>query len=205
MLVLVEQGPARFEKSPKPVNAHINGPALLHAEVRGSQPLIGQWLHEGTPIPHATNRQFMLVPSQLTNAGNYIFAASNSAASVASAPVAVSISALPIIATEPRRLAHPPGSPLRIAATTHGAPPLNHQWQFNGANILESSRFSGTQSEELILSPATYADSGDFTLVVSNANGIVTGLVAQVLVTPIIAWGDNAADQLNIPPGLSKW
>ncbi|MEK7781905.1 MAG: hypothetical protein AAB370_10445, partial [Verrucomicrobiota bacterium] len=103
----------------------------------------------------------------------------------------------------PRQLYHPPERPLRIAAAAHGALPLYYQWQFNGVNLAEAARFSGTQTEELAISATTYADSGHFSLVVSNAQGIATGLVAQVLITPIIAWGDDAANQLKVPPGLT--
>ena len=46
-------------------------------------------------------------------------------------------------------------------------------------------------------------DSGSYSLVASNADGSVTGLVAQVSVSSIIAWGDNSAQQLNVPMGTA--
>lgn len=202
-VALVEQGPARFERLPRAVSAHVGGAAVLDAEVRGSERLFGQWLHDGAPVLNATNRQLLLAQLQPTNAGDYVFVVSNAVSTSSSAPVALAVLATPEIATEPRQLNHPPALPLHLAAVAHGAPPLRYQWRFNGADLPETVRISGTQTEELAINATTYADSGDFSLVVSNVQGMVTSLVAQVLITPVIAWGDNAARQLQIPVGLT--
>ncbi len=204
LVALVEQGPARFEQLPRPVDAHIKGKALFHAKVRGSYPLAGQWLHEAALLWGATKRQLLLTELQPTNAGPYAFVISNAITTVTSPPVMLEISAAPAVITESRRLTHPPGASLRISATALGASPLHYQWQFNGVNLSDTERISGRQTEELSLTPATYADSGSYSLTVSNVYGSVTSLVAQALITPIIAWGDNTVQQLDIPTGLSN-
>jgi alpha-tubulin suppressor-like RCC1 family protein len=204
VLALVEQGPARFEQLPRAAQSHVNGVAVFAAVVRGTQPLSGHWEQNEAPLTAATNRSLALTALQPGQAGDYVFVVSNSIAGAASAPVALTVSAAPAIITEPRRIYHPPGVPLQISAAGVGAAPLHYQWQFNGAELAETIRIGGTETAELLLYPATDADSGDFSLVLSNAHGMVTSLIARVQITPIIAWGDNAAGQLEIPPGLSN-
>ena len=58
-------------------------------------------------------------------------------------------------------------------------------------------------SDVLCLNAAAGEDSGSYTLVVSNAYGCVTGLVAQLSVSPIVAWGDDSAGQLDVPVGTT--
>ena len=73
----------------------------------------------------------------------------------------------------------------------------------NGTDLAEGGRITGVNSSVLCLSAATGEDSGSYTLVVSNAYGCVTGLVAQLSVSPILAWGDDSAGQLDVPIGTT--
>lgn len=200
---LVELGPARFEKLPRNATAHIGGSAVFDVAVRGTERLQGQWFHDGAPLLNATNRQLWLTQLQPADAGNYVFIISNSVSIASNSPVLLDVLPTPVIATEFRRLNHPPAFPLHLAATAYGAPPLHYQWQFDGVDLSDSGSFGGTQTPELTLNAPTFADSGDFSLVVSNAHGMVTNGVSQVLITPIIGWGDNAANQLQVPAGLT--
>ena len=68
---------------------------------------------------------------------------------------------------------------------------------------MDGGRITGANSRALCLGATTGEDSGIYTLVVSNAYGCVTGLVAQVSVSPILAWGDNSAGQLDVPIGTA--
>jgi hypothetical protein len=65
--------------------------------------------------------------------------------------------------------------------------------------LTDDGRISGATSPTLCFTVAEYQDSGDYTLVVTNAYGSVTGLVASVIITPILAWGDDSAGQLDMP------
>ncbi len=203
-VILVERGPARLVKRPQGMTNHVSGIGLFSAEVRGSEPVSGQWFQDGAPLLNATNRQLLLAGLQLTNIGDYVFRAVNAIGSDSNSPVTLGVLSSPAVVSEVRRIYHPPGVPFHLGAVALGTPPLHYQWRFNGVELSETPRFNGTQTETLTINPVTYGESGDFSLVVSNAHGVVTSLVAQVMITPIIAWGDNAAGQLEIPPGLSN-
>jgi hypothetical protein len=70
--------------------------------------------------------------------------------------------------------------------------------------LADGARITGANSRVLCLSATTGEDSGSYTLVVSNAYGSVTGLVAQLSVSPILAWGDDSAGELDVPFGTSN-
>src|SRR5690606_36831562 len=96
------------------------------------------------------------------------------------------------------------GVPLQLSAAVYGATPIDLRWRLNGAELVEGMNFSGTTTDVLNIASTTYADMGDYTLVASNAFGMVTTLVAQVQVTPIVAWGDNTFRQLEVPLAASN-
>ncbi len=58
-----------------------------------------------------------------------------------------------------------------------GNPPLGYQWQFNGTNVSSGS------NARLTISNAIPADAGPYRVVVSNADGSVTSVVATLAVT----------------------
>jgi hypothetical protein len=69
----------------------------------------------------------------------------------------------------------------------------------NGVNLADNGRITGSTSSTLCLSSAQPADGGTYGLVLANAFGSTTGIVAQVSVTPLLLWGDNSAGQLQPP------
>ena len=60
---------------------------------------------------------------------------------------------------------------------------LGYQWQFNGLNLANGGRVSGATSGNLTISTIDQlADTGSYTLVVSNAAGMITSAVASLTV-----------------------
>jgi hypothetical protein len=72
-----------------------------------------------------------------------------------------------------------------LAANFAGQEPLAAQWRLNGVGV------PGATNRSLIVPAATSADAGTYTLVVSNALGVVTNTVATLTVTargPLDRW-----------------
>ncbi len=86
----------------------------------------------------------------------------------------------------------------------HGLDPMAFQWRRDGTNLINSDRISGVTSPLLQFNTTEFDDSGDYDLIVSNSAGSITGFVAQLTVTPIVAWGENFSDQLDVPTGTSN-
>ena len=62
---------------------------------------------------------------------------------------------------------------------------------------------AGRPRRRFCLAAARSEDSGSYSLVASNAYGSVTGTVAQISVSPVLAWGDNSAGQTAVPMGTT--
>ena len=162
-----------------------------------------QWLRNGIPIPNATSQFLLLTSISAADVGSYTLTVTNSFGSASSGPVAISIIGAPAIQTQPQGQTVNSGANATLQVGASGASPLNYQWQFNGASILNATNaiFS--------LNNAQVAHAGSYTVVVSNAIGSVTSAPPAVLNVsasipgPVVAWGQNTYGQTNIPAGLS--
>ena len=154
-------------------------------------------------IPGSTRPFLLLTNVQLPDAGNYTLFASNATGLTNSQMITLTVEPEPAV-TEvllPQNVLI--GTSVCLPATVSGAEPLVFQWQLNGRDLLEGGRVTGVNSRVLCLSSAAGGDNGSYTLVVSNSYGCVTGLVARLSVSPILAWGDNSAGQLDAPIGTT--
>jgi uncharacterized delta-60 repeat protein len=89
----------------------------------------------------------------------------------------------PTIGTQPTNQTAVAGYNATFGVTASGPAPLAYQWLLNGTNI-----FSGTNSS-LTISNATFANAGNYTVIVTNSSGSVTSSVATLTVTcPNIAF-----------------
>ena len=128
-------------------SAHVGGAAVLDAEVRGSERLFGQWLHDGAPVLKCHQPAVVVAQLQPTNAGDYVFVVSNAVSTSSSAPVALAVLATPEIATEPRQLNHPPALPLyTLAAVAYGGAAFALPMAVQRVRIYLKQFISGTQN-----------------------------------------------------------
>jgi hypothetical protein len=69
------------------------------------------------------------------------------------------------------------------------APTLYFQWQKNGTNLTDTGEISGSTTATLVLGPATTNDDGGYTVIITNAWGSVTSIVATLTVasSPVIS------------------
>ena len=74
------------------------------------------------------------------------------------------------------------GTAATFSATATGSAPLSYQWQLNGANLANGGRISGARTNTLSVTSVQPADAGSYTLVVSNAAGVVTSAAATLTV-----------------------
>jgi hypothetical protein len=83
----------------------------------------------------------------------------------------------PWIIAQPAEQQIPSGSNAAFAVSARGTAPLAYQWRYNGAPV------PGANASTLIVSNATSAQAGDFSVVVSNPAGAVTSVVARLVIT----------------------
>ncbi|MCX6925462.1 MAG: hypothetical protein NT154_19975, partial [Verrucomicrobia bacterium] len=91
----------------------------------------------------------------------------------------------PVIESQPQSRSSTISSIATFIVTATGLAPLSYQWRFNGANITDSVNLLGSQTCEIILPSVRTVDAGNYSVVISNAVGVVTSAVVPLhLVAP---------------------
>jgi subtilase family serine protease len=112
---------------------------------------------------------------------------------------------LPFFLTQPAGAIAAAGSNVTLAAAASGAAPISFQWQFDGTNLSDGGNFSGSASNLLSLTGVVTNESGNYTLILTNAYGSVTSSIAalQVGFGPII--GTQPANQVVLSGGSATF
>ena len=77
-------GPPSITRQPADLLVRTNAPATFDADALGEAPLTFQWLRDGLPIPHATNRSHTIPAATTNDLAAYQFTARNNSGSVTS-------------------------------------------------------------------------------------------------------------------------
>ena len=165
-----------------------------------------QWSRNGVALPGATLPTLTLDTVQVSQAGDYTATVTNAGGSVTSSAARLTVQApptLPVIATPPTGQSVAVGGTVTLSVVASGQGALSYAWQKNGFPVL------GATAATLTIPNAQVADSGTYTVVVSNAAGSVTSapvtvavstsLTPPVVVTPPV----GAAVPLGAPVSFS--
>ena len=96
----------------------------------------------------------------------------------------------PILQSQPQNQSVSPGATATFGVMASGAPPLRFQWRFNGTFV------AGGTNALLSVTNALLANAGSYDVIVTNAAGSVTSVVATLTVVPgTPSFGDNFADR----------
>ena len=157
------------EISAQPVATTINAgrSATLSVTATGGE-LRYQWHNGSGPITNATGPSLTT-----TTAGSYFVVVSNTAGSVTSATVTVTVIAPPTITTQPASATITEGSTHTFSVVASGTGALSYQWhdaQGPIANANAASHTTGT--------------AGSYYVVISNESGPVTSVTVVLTLTP---------------------
>ncbi|HEY4414106.1 MAG TPA: immunoglobulin domain-containing protein [Verrucomicrobiae bacterium] len=104
-----------------------------------------------------------------------------------SGQITILVSPAPIILTQPQPVSLYPGQgAATFNVTAAGNPPLVYSWYTNGTSALsDTANRIGSTSNVLTIPTPTYADAGNYTVVVGNSFGSVTSSIAALtILTP---------------------
>lgn len=158
----------------------------LTALVIGDIPMSYQWqrygtnLTEGWPFYQVTSPSLYLYPrTEDETGGEYRLVASNTWGMTTSAVCVVSI-----VPSQPILLSYDPadavialGAYYSLYVSAYGSPPFAYQWFTNGTPVPSAT------NDYYPLWPASLADSGAYSVVVTNLYGAATSRVAQVSIS----------------------
>lgn len=155
----------------------------LAVDVSGSPALTYQWMKDGVALGFSGSRYYV-GGANATHSGTYTVKITNVAGSVTSENAVVTVEAAiaPRITTPPQSLTLNYKSSISLSVKASGSSPLSYQWRKDGVPLV-----SGGTSESLYIWDATPANSGSYTVVVSNVAGSVTSAAAIVTVKPAAA------------------
>lgn len=178
---------------------------VLPVTVVGDIPMSYQWQRSGTNLSQGypfsgVNLPTLTVHAQTPAAnGDYRLVASNAWGMATSAVSTVSVvPAKPFIPPGlPSDALIAPGGYAELSFYTYGTPPFGYQWFKDGAAILFATNYYHP------IYPALLADTGGYSVIVTNLYGAATSRVAQVTVStalPSIVTGPNP-EVLEMLPG----
>ncbi|MFO1477719.1 MAG: immunoglobulin domain-containing protein [Verrucomicrobiota bacterium] len=191
-------------------------PASFTATVAGSEPMRYQWLHNGAPIPGATNGTLLIPSVAPADEGTYTVTVTNVLGGVVSAPRYLAVT-LPFFLTAPSDIRARTNWDVSITTGVLSPTPVSYAWYKDGVQLTNetgpSLRFASLQE----------SDAADYVLVAANDAGSVTNPPVHVTVLPsyivpaepgvVVNWGNitpyanytalkNATNAVSIGTGL---
>ena len=105
------------------------------------------------------------------------------------------------IVAQPQPITVGIGCDATVPVFADGRTALSYQWQLAGTNL------PGQTLSKLVLTNVQFADSGSYSVVVSNAGGTTNTIPARVSVVAIVTWGSGPGggdSRGNVPPDLTN-
>lgn len=156
------------------------GNASFSVTATGAAPLAYQWWFNGIPYPAATNNTFAVNDVQESDAGEFHVVITNAIGATTSSIVTLGVLVPAEILTDPQHQTVGAGQDVTFNVTATGTAPLAYQWRYFGTNLPAAISSSFTQTNVQV------ADSGDYSVVVTNVAGSVTSSVATLVVVAAV-------------------
>jgi hypothetical protein len=148
--------------------------ATFSATATGTGTLGYQWRFNGTDILGASATVYTRTNAQFASAGSYSVVVTNTLGSVTSSAAILIVGIAPSITNQPAGTNVNAGDTVVFSVGATGDPAPAYQWRFNGTNL------AGATSTTFTRSNVQVADTGDYTVVITNVAGSVTSSVATL-------------------------
>ncbi len=163
--------------------------SLTYQWFRNSTQLADGLGASGETTSGSATSNLVINPAFGADSGSYSVAVSNSYAGTNSRVSLVTVGVAPAnVVVSPASTNSLVGSNVTLMVSASGTAPLSYHWFKNATNALANGgRITGATTNKLILSALTLADTGSYSVVVTNAYGKAANLaVVIVLQQPII-------------------
>ena len=182
-------GPPEITGQPLSQTVYGGQDVTLSVAVSGSAPFSYQWqkdganLQDGGNVVGSTQRVLSLIAVTTNDAGMYSVLVSSPAGSTNSAGAVLTVlSSPPVIVTAPNSLTPNACTMVSFDVAAIGNQPLKYRWQKNGVDLADTCSLSGSGDTTLVISNATEADNGTYTVLVSNPLGSTSASATLLLV-----------------------
>ena len=168
---------------PQSVTVTAGSNAQFSVVAGGTVPLAYQWWFGNSTIPGATSPSLVISNAQPANGGNYSVVVTNTAGSVTSSVVALTVITPPSFTSPPQNTTNLAGSTAAFSATVIGSTPMTLQSRSTPRSGRQRSRHRLTNRRSLIANVQP-SDAGNYTLVASNAAGTASAVATLVVNGP---------------------
>ncbi|HMJ65421.1 MAG TPA: lamin tail domain-containing protein, partial [Candidatus Binatia bacterium] len=167
--------------------------ATLSVTASGSPPLYYQWRHNGANIPGATNSSYTIDNARPPDRGDYEVLVFNTTGSTLSSNAVIEILIPARISQHPASIVFNRGSTnsatwgytfsnFTFSVQALSSSPLAYQWRFNGTNIANGPNYFGVTGATLIVSNATLAHAGTYSVLITDAVGTIESAPATLTI-----------------------
>jgi hypothetical protein len=170
--------PPAITTQPSNQMAVLGSNASFTVTATGTTPFVYQWAFNGTNLAGASAATLFLTNVAPTQAGDYAVVITNVAGSATSSVASLTVLVPPAITTQPSNQMAIVGTGAGFTVTATGTTPFVYQWAFDGTNL------PGATAATLLLTNVAPAEAGSYAVVITNAAGSVTSLVASLTVLP---------------------
>jgi uncharacterized repeat protein (TIGR03803 family) len=92
------------------------------------------------------------------------------------------VTSAPQITAQPANAIALVGETVALSVAVAGAPPLFYHWQKDSANLADTGNITGSTNRVLMVTNASFANNGNYSVVVSNALGFANSTAASLAV-----------------------
>jgi photosystem II stability/assembly factor-like uncharacterized protein len=161
--------------------------ASFSVTAAGDVPLTYQWRRNGTNLADVGNvlgsgsSNLMVLNVAARDAANYDVVITNFSGSATSSVAVLTVANLGIL-TQPASLIIQPRSTANFSVVAAGTPTLGYHWGKDGTDLVDGANVSGALTANLSVRNVTYANEGNYSVVVNNSSNSVTSGDASLLV-----------------------
>jgi hypothetical protein len=168
--------PPSITQAPASRTVVLGNAVTLIVEAAGTSPLTYQWKKNGQVLAGQTMPRLVIGAVQAADAGSYTVEVGNAAGAVTSPAAVLTVQQPPLISQQPVGRTVAAGSSVTLGVTATGTTPLHYQWRKDGLDL------KGQTSATLALSSLTGADSGSYSVHITNPAGSTSSAAAPVTV-----------------------
>ena len=172
--------------STHPVSETVTEPTAINLSViaDGSPSPTFQWKKDTLDITGETSATLDLDPTVTGDSADYTVVVTNSEGSVTSNIAVILVNAqsnvAPTISVHPQDATITEPTAVNLSVTASGFPTPTYQWKKDTVDI------TGETASTFVINSTVVADSGDYTVVVTNSEGSVTSNIAAVTVSAAV-------------------
>ncbi len=191
--VLTVIAPPIITSQPQSVTNVDGSTATISATVTGNGALSYQWFYDGATltdggrITGSGTNSLQITDLLASDSGSYQLVITNAAGATTSGVAMLTVQVVPrppTITTQAVSQTVATGVNASFQVTASGTAPLAYQWQKNGVNLANGTKYSGVTSNPLTVVNVQTNDAGNFRVIVTNNFGSATSLVASLAAYP---------------------